>query len=312
MEQKAPLVSIIMPAYNASSTIQETLQTILQQTYENWELVLIDDGSQDNTCELVALINDNRIHLYREENKGSALARSQGTELAQGKYITFLDADDHWEPNKLEAQVELFQRLHPSVGMIHSNYVEFDHKGFYSPKPLRYCEKLKISGKIYEDLLIHNFIGLLTVIVKKEVIDQVGVFDPIYTGAEDWDLWLRIAKLYEVAYLPSPLARYRLNPHGQSKNYQTYEPGLWKVIEHHLLKANMSQKQKKIGLWLFYRHMAHGFSRNGQINVGFKRLLKAIQVRPFEYRNLLSIGYLCLQCIRKLIFSMNRSPGGQR
>ncbi|MGK0290394.1 MAG: glycosyltransferase involved in cell wall biosynthesis [bacterium] len=295
----SPLVSIIMPAYNASETILESIQSVLMQTYQNWELLIIDDGSSDNTYEKVLTIQDSRIKAFKEKNKGVATTRNQGIKLAQGKYIAFLDSDDFWLKNKLDYQINYFENTKDNIGLVHSNYKEFDKNGEYSPKPLKHIKNLKIEGNIYEDLVVYDFIATLTVIVTKEALNIVGGFDENLSVAEDWDLWIRITKKFKVGYISKPLAKYRLNPTGLSKSHNKFEKELWTVLERYLLSKNFSKEKQAQGLWLYYRYLAHRYARNFDNVNAFKNLMKAIQAKPIEWKNGLSLGFLLLYFLKR-------------
>lgn len=296
-----PLISVVMPAYNAAETIIESINSLLSQDYLNWELIVIDDGSTDDTYHKASSIKDSRIRIYQEFNKGVAATRNQGIQIAKGKYVAFLDADDLWNMEKLKNQVSFFESKEEKLGLIHSYYVEFDDLSEYRPKPLKHLSGLKLEGNIYEDLIVHNFIATLTVMVKKDVLNEVGGFDVTLSGPEDWDLWIRIARKYKVGYIDKSLARYRLNPSGLSKNVYKFEDQLWEVMEKHLLTSNLPEHKIKLGLWLYYRHVSHAYARVYQFDKAFNRLYKAIQVRPFLFRNFHSISYLFFVIIKKYL-----------
>ena len=286
------LVSVIMPAFNSVATIGSAIQSVIDQTYPYWELIVVDDGSEDNTSEIATSFRHPGIKVLQQENQGQSGARNTGIESARGKYIAFLDADDLWEKQKLEKQIRCFQDSKDKLGFVHTGYREFDGKRDYFPKPLRYVRKSKLRGMVFQDLVIHNFIGVLTVMIPKCILDEVGVFDRNLINSPDWDLWLRITRKYPIEYIDQPLARYRLNPHGLSKNYEKYEKNLWKLLERHLLKEDIPEKKRKMGLWLYYRHMAHGFARNGNRTKSFENLVKAFKIRPLSIHNLISAVYI--------------------
>ena len=296
-----PLVSVIMPAYNASETIVESVNSILSQEYSNWELIVIDDGSTDDTYQKVCSIKDTRIIIYQETNKGVAATRNQGIKAAKGKYISFLDSDDLWNKEKLKIQVNYFETNENQFGLVHTAYKEFDKKSEYYPKPLKQLAGLKIEGEIYEDLLVHDFIATLTVMVRKDVFKDIGYFDVTLSGPEDWDLWIRISRIFNIGYIDIPLAMYRLNPSGLSKNIFKFEDQLWKVMEKHLLQSNLSSQKKRLGLWLFFRHMSHSYAKVDQPIQAVNRLLKAIKAKPFCYKNFQSIVYLVFFRVQNLV-----------
>lgn len=287
-----------MPAYNSASTIESAVQSVVSQTYTNWELIVVDDGSTDNTADIIHAFEHPGIVYLRQENQGQSSARNTGIKSAKGEYIAFLDADDMWETSKLEEQIACFINSSQDLGFVHTGYREFDEKREYNPRPLRFVRKKQLSGFVFEDLVVHNFIGVLTVMVPKIILDEVGYFDQNLVNSPDWDLWLRITKSYPVGYVDKSLARYRLNPHGLSKNYIKYEKNLWLLLERHLLKEDLPAKKRKRGLWLYYRHMAHGFARNGNFRKSFENLVLAQKNRPLTFQNLLSLIYIFFRILR--------------
>lgn len=299
MSNLEPLISIITPAYNAETTIVATIESVLNQTWKNWEMIIIDDGSTDNTHQTAASVHHPGIRLLQEKNKGVAATRNQGMKLAKGEYIAFLDSDDLWEPEKLASQIAFFQQADSSYGLVHSSYLEFDEQGSYAPKPLQHCKNLNISGEVHTDLIIHDFIATLTVMIKREVVENIGDFDLNFSGTEDWDLWIRIAEKYKVGYIDRSLARYRLNASGLSKNYTSFEGELKKVLDKYLTPSNVNPKQKRLALWLFHRHMTHGFARSGDFKRSLRHLLKTIQSRPVEWKNSLSLAFILYQRLFK-------------
>lgn len=295
-----PLVSVIMPAYNAEKTIAEAIQSVIDQTYKNWELIVVDDGSLDRTAAVVQSFTDTRINLIKKENGGQSSARNKGITEANGVLIAFLDADDLWLLDKLSQQIAVFINCITMLGFVHTDYVEFDNRKENKPKPQKFVKRHQLKGYVYQDLIIHNFVGVLTVMVPKKVLDQVGLFDETLPNSPDWDLWLRITQSFPIEFIDSPLARYRLNPTGLSKNYEVYEKNLWKLLEKHLFKAEIPISRRNQGLWLYYRHMTHGFIRNGNFKKAIYYLFQAIKVKPLSFQNLLSWGYCLLKSSQHL------------
>lgn len=296
-----PLVSIIMPAFNSENTISQSIESVLNQTYQNWELIVVDDGSEDGTRDLLNRFQDQRIHIRTQTNQGISAARNKAIEHAQGDFIAFLDADDYWLPVKLEKQVAAITAKEAGSGLIHSNYREFNERGEYAPKPHKHIPKDRFSGEVYNDLIIHDFVATSTVMLDKRVLSQSGWFDTSLKAGVDWDLWIRVARHTRFAYLDETLAYYRLNPRGVSKNYMSYEKELGKIYASHLMNSDLAKNRKYFALWLFYRHMAHGLARQFKFRDAGIRLFKAIVLRPFNWKNLLSIGYLGLHMLRSLL-----------
>ncbi|TGK48551.1 glycosyltransferase family 2 protein [Leptospira bouyouniensis] len=211
-----PKVSVIMPAYNAVSYLEESVNSLKNQSFQDWELLLIDDCSKDGTVSLAKEIakTDNRIHvIQKEKNSGSADTRNTGIQLAKGEYIAFLDADDLWEPKFLETMIPFMQQNQSPFSF--SSYRIVDENG------TEFCEPfiVKTKGYTYRDLLFYNRVGLLTAIYH---VPSVGkkYFDPsLKSLRDDYALWLDILREGKVAYANSDiLARYRVRRGAATSN----------------------------------------------------------------------------------------------
>ncbi|PER82243.1 glycosyltransferase family 2 protein [Bacillus cereus] len=199
-----PCISIITPSYNASSFIKETIQSVQSQTYKNWEMIIIDDVSKDNTCELIKeeIKKDNRIRLIElQENGGAAIARNTGINCAKGKYIAFLDSDDLWLPEKLEKQVAFMQNN--DLAFSFTSYQIMDQDGNLTEKVVQVPEKINYNG-----LLKNTIIGCLTVMLDIEKLGKVQM--PNIRTRQDTATWLKILKQGHYAYgLDEVLSKYR-------------------------------------------------------------------------------------------------------
>lgn len=197
-EQGVPgrtLVSVIVPTYNRALFIANAIQSVLNQTYSNFELIIVDDGSTDNTGEVVGQFSDPRIRYVRQENKGRSNARNHALALAKGKYITFLDSDDLYQPDKIELQVAYLDE-HPETSMVYTSAYCIDEKG----DRLTHKYLATKSGYIYNYIafFLPVTITLPTVMTYKSVMDDVGGFDERMHRFEDTDMWRRISKKYRI------------------------------------------------------------------------------------------------------------------
>jgi len=204
-----PSVSVTICCYNSEQYIEQTVQSVLDQTFDDFGLIVVNDGSSDRTEEIVKGFSDARIHYEFQENRGLAATRNRTLELARGEYVAFLDHDDLWAPEKLERQMALFQGR-PEVGLVYSdshlilgNGERFDsyfnHHGY---EPCR--------GRILDQLIIQGcMMPLPSVVVRKSALTAAGGFNPAYNILEDYDAWLRIAADYSVDFVPDPLCSYR-------------------------------------------------------------------------------------------------------
>ncbi|MCJ8280166.1 MAG: glycosyltransferase [Rivularia sp. ALOHA_DT_140] len=220
-----PCCSIIIPAYNAIKYLPETLESVLKQSFTDFEVFIIDDGSYDNIVEWVDGIQDSRVKFISQKNKGVSAARNLGISNASGEYIAFLDADDLWESSKLEKQLQYLAE-NPSVGLIHAEMALIDEES----KSLGRKFTSDIEGNALKQLLEQNTIVTSSVIVRRSCLEKVGNFDNNLTSSEDWELWVRIALHYSIAIIKEPLVFYRIHANNTTKNWQMLEQDL-RLIE---------------------------------------------------------------------------------
>lgn len=201
------LVSIIVPLYNASRFIDNVMGSIANQDYENYEILFIDDGSTDDSVQKIRNCNSSRVKIFSKNNEGPAKARNFGIMQATGKFVAFHDADDAWHTSKLSKQVALFQ-MRPSLGLVFSNahYVAMD-----SGKVLGESIPPGLDAKNITKALMTRGCFILTssVIIRRDVLVAVGMFDDSLIFAEDWDLFFRISQHYEVDYIRQVLLEQR-------------------------------------------------------------------------------------------------------
>lgn len=204
-------VSVILPVYNGGKFIAETIESMLSQTIKDFEVLVVDDGSTDDSKEIIQkyISNSNReIRYFYQENKGIAAARNKGIKESNGKYIAFLDQDDLWLPEKLERQVKYLEE-NPDTALVYTDSIRFgDCSNAWKLTPY--------EGKVFLQLINGNFISALTVVVRREVFKKVGCFDEDRNlmGCDDYDMWLRIASIYKIGYINEKLARWRAHSKG--------------------------------------------------------------------------------------------------
>ncbi len=204
-------VAAIIITYNYGRFVGQAIESVLEQTLRPDEIIVVDDGSTDDTAEVVARYAHEGVrHIYKE-NGGQSSACNVGIKESASELIAFLDADDKWLPDKIERQVEHMRR-HPEVGLITGSEWETDEAG---RKVWLMERKLLDSASIYPRILVENYIGTPSlVMVRRECFDHVGIFDEKIRLAQDWDLWIRVARSYPIAVLGEPLILYRR--HGAS------------------------------------------------------------------------------------------------
>jgi glycosyltransferase involved in cell wall biosynthesis len=222
-----PLISVIVPVYNGEKTIRETLNSLFKQTFTDFEVLVINDGSQDATLEIVSSIKDPRLKVFSYLNAGPSASRNRGVALASGEYISFLDADDLWTPDKLEAQLKALQ-AHPEAALAYS-WTDFINE---SNQFLRRGSYINVTGDVYKQLLLTNFLeNGSNALIRQHALAEVGEFDESMTHGEDWDMWLRLAAHYPFVAVPSPQILYRVYATSSSANVSKLEAGSLSVME---------------------------------------------------------------------------------
>ena len=210
-ERKLPRVSVVIPTYNRGEFLTGAIESVLAQNYRDFELIVVDDGSTDDTARQIQPYLD-RLTYLRQPNGGVARARNIGIRHARGEFICFLDSDDLWTPGKLARQIE-FADTHSTYGLIATEIAAFDARGNHAHRAKANMYRIR-NGFVLEDLLFSNWIQTSTVMIRRECLDQVGLFDEdVGQFGEDWLLWMRIAAEFPIYFLPEPLVRYRIHPH---------------------------------------------------------------------------------------------------
>ena len=207
-----PLISVIIPLYNAETTIAATIQSVLQQTFADFELIVVNDGSTDQSLPMVQAIlqatNDKRLKILDTANAGASAARNRGIAQARGEYLAFLDADDLWHPDKLQDQLEILQ-THPEIGLVYSWTDYIDTEGQFVCPGRREI----VQGNVYAKLLVANFLeNGSAALIRCQIVRDIGGFDEQLTGCQDTDLYLRIARHHFFMTVPKVQVYYRISP----------------------------------------------------------------------------------------------------
>ncbi|ARV57623.1 glycosyl transferase family A [Nostocales cyanobacterium HT-58-2] len=247
-----PLISIIIPVYNCEKTIRETIESVLNQTFSDLEIILINDGSQDTTLNIISSIEDPRLKVFNYTNSGVAVSRNRGIAQASGEFIAFLDADDFWTLDKLEAQLKALQ-ANPQAAVAYSWVDYIDESNQF----VRSGNHITMTGDVYEKLLIHNVLeNGSNPLIRKYAFSEVGDFDQELSPAEDWDMWIRLAARYHFVAVPSPQVLYRISPNSLSTNVLKMEVASLRCIEKAFHQAPASlQHLKKSSLAFLYSNL---------------------------------------------------------
>lgn len=202
-----PRVTVVIPTYNRADLVCEAIDSVLAQTYCDFEIIVVDDGSTDRTQEVVSVYGQ-RIRVIRQENQGEAAARNTGIHEATGEFLAFLDSDDLWFPDKLKSQME-FLDVSPSVPWVYSDAEMFNGETGRTLSLISRSLRM-YRGDVLHRLIMRDFIPSPTPVIRREIFEEVGDFWPS-PKATDWDMWLRIAACYPVGLVDKPLARYRIH-----------------------------------------------------------------------------------------------------
>ena len=268
-----PAVSVIMPTYNRADYLKKAVQSVLNQTINNFEIIVINNYSTDDTLDVIKAFNDGRIKVINFKNEGIiAKARNQGIMQSIGKYITFLDDDDLWCPDKLELQIKYLDE-HPEFDLVYSNALIIDEHG--NKNGLLMNSKQAKTGRVFLNLLYENFVPILTVLMKREIFESIGPLteDTSMIGREDYECWLRASLKYNFGYIDKPLALYRIHSEGVSMGIN--RPLLTqKTLRSFIINSKAPEKYHKAILCNIER-------LNSDVSVHYWRISDKINARMF-------------------------------
>lgn len=270
------LVSIIMPAYNSGRYVAESVRSVQAQTFGGWELVVVDDGSADDTGEVVRRLAaaDARVRYVRRPNGGQAAARNTGLGEARGSLVAFLDSDDLWLPGKLEAQLEVLERT--GADLVYTDGYFFSEDGAASAE-----ERFDIlpgearGAEMFRTLFTSNRIGTLSVLVKREALDAVGLFDEnrAYQNCEDYDLWLRLAKWGASFYgMTEKLMKYRRHAAATTYTASKLLAPMLAVILKHASDPALDPALGRRRVRALYRDLISSLVSEGQVDEARRRM----------------------------------------
>jgi len=305
MKKIPPQVSVIIPTYNNREYVGDAIDSVLSQSYKNIEIIIIDDGSSDGTEEFISnkyKINTN-VKYFFKENNGVSSARNTGIEKSSGDFIAFLDADDCYVENKTTCQVQYLAKNKECM-MVYSDMFIFNKTETTNSS---YHDKLKVkcpSGFIFNDLLLSHLIWTGTVMLRREVFDNVALFDESLSTAEDYDLWLRISALHRIDYIPKVLAGYRrghdsltTNTKQSLNNY--VKPNTITVIEKNILQhadiVDLAKSQISKRLFDLYFEFGWTAYKSGNMKTSKRYFFEALKLQKSSVK---SMAYLFMTSIR--------------
>jgi len=284
-------VSVIIPAYNMAELTLLTVKSVLRQTYKNIEIIVVDDGSKDETREVLKEVEEKIRYVYKE-NGGASSARNLGIINSTGEYIALLDCDDLYLPGKIEKAVEALDN-DPKIGFVHTGAYFINSEGYqvkeYSPK------KKQREGNIFSKLLLGNYICNSTVVARRQCFEKCGTFDETIFVPADWDMWLRISAQYNAGYIKEPLTIYRI-PEGDDRLNYSKESKidqlivLEKVFNNYEIPVSL---QKRLISRIYYRQ-AIDLMLKGEIIDAKKKLVCAIKKYFLNIKAYLVFGILSI------------------
>ncbi|MFL5804444.1 MAG: glycosyltransferase [Roseiflexaceae bacterium] len=205
----SPQISVLLPTYNRAHYLAEAIQSALDQTYPDLEVVVVDDGSTDNTAEVMQRFSDPRIRLIRQENRGISAALNTAFRTARGPYIAILNSDDRWLPELLAEELAVL-RANPDVGLVYARCQAMNPAG--QPLARTTGVPARYPGQMFRSLLYGDHICTIAVLARRAHVEQVGMWDESLIANEDWDLWLRLALVCQFAFVDKILAYFRAHP----------------------------------------------------------------------------------------------------
>jgi glycosyltransferase involved in cell wall biosynthesis len=274
-----PKVSVIIPTHNRERYLRRAIQSVLEQSFQDFEIIIVDDASSDDTPQMVQTIGEPRIRYFRHDNnRGEAGSRNTGVQNAVGEYIAFLDDDDAWLPQKLARQVYLLDNTPLQVGAVYTSFLMIDWE------TARVLGKWKAEkrGNIYSDLSEQNWIGIpSTVLLRRQCFEKVGLFDETVEFGLDYDMWVRVARLYEFEIVEEPMVHRALNHERLSKNHELVLKGAESKLRKYAEYFSLNRKaysRRLLAMGVYYCYA-------GRLRTGRATFLKAIQLHPLEPRN---------------------------
>jgi glycosyltransferase involved in cell wall biosynthesis len=281
-----PTVSVIIPTYNRAKLLGRAIQSVLDQTYQDFELFIVDDASTDDTESLVQSFNSPKIRYIRHrQNKGISGARNTGIRSAGGDYIALQDSDDEWLPDKLEKQMRALAAAPPEVGIAYT--------GFYMirGKKRKYLPSASITpkdGDIFRSIIQGEYlVSPQTTVIKRECFEKCGLFDERLPALEDWEMSLRLAKHYHFKYINEPLLRYYIQPDSLSRNKSAMVKSYRLILE----KYPEDFKRDKRLLAKHYLRLGHFLCSSGELSQGREFFAKSIKINRL---NIKAIGVFLL------------------
>ncbi|MDD5097241.1 MAG: glycosyltransferase [Candidatus Omnitrophica bacterium] len=276
-----PKVSVIIPVFNGERFIKESLESAINQSYKNLEIIVVDDGSTDGTAKVIATMADNRIKYLHTQNRGVSTARNYGIKNSDGEYIALLDYDDLWLSGKIEEQVKQAEK-YPDAGLFYCRFYIIDGQGGIIGE-----SNAQSSKDILKDLLlIGNIIGPpSSTLIRKKTFDEIGVFDTELSTSADWDLWIRITYKSNAVLLPDYLLKYRMHGKNMHSNITAQENDSIKILNKFfssLPKKNNYFYLKRRSFFSLYLMLSKSYLKKGMLVCFLKNIFRTMFNYPWR------------------------------
>lgn len=272
-------VSVVIPSYNRASYLPQAVGSVLDQTRLPEEILVVDDGSTDNTAEVVSALRGPVRYLH-QSNRGAGAARNYGIREAKGDYVALLDTDDLWFPEKLARQVAILDQR-PEVGLVHSASELMDEGGVPTGEV---WGKADYHGRIYERLLFANGVNASSVLVRRHLLLEVGAYDEAFPLLENWELWLRLSKVCEFAYQEAPMTRYRVHKGNAIGDLEKLKRSIYLLQAKHILKpdSTLSPGLRRQVLARHHEALADAYVGKGRLAPAREEFFKSLFYKPLQ------------------------------
>jgi glycosyltransferase involved in cell wall biosynthesis len=313
MAERSPRVSVVIPAWNAARTLPETLDSVFAQTFTDLEVIVVDDGSTDRTPEVLAAYGD-RIRVLHKVNEGRpSTTRNLGLKAARGELLALLDADDRWHPEKVAKQVALFDH-NPRLGLVYTAATIIDASG--RTIKVNPCSA-QARGQIHGLLATRNIMVGSSAMVRARAVVEAGYYDESLTSAENWDLWIRIARSWEVDFVPEPLTYYRVHGGNRSAAVDLRQRNIFRILAKHHDPNDRSKEGRRLRreayFNVYYAVLGMSYFERLEMRQARAALARAFVLKPRrDVARLLGLsllgrrGFLALQRLKR-----NFVPSGE-
>jgi glycosyltransferase involved in cell wall biosynthesis len=276
--RNTPEIAIIIPAYNQAQYLAKAIQSVLEQTLSDFELIVVDDGSTDETPQVLAGIQDARIHVIRQSNAGLSAARNTGFLQSSASLVTFLDSDDYFFPDKLEV-LSIFLEEHPEIGLVAGKVKYIDHAGSAMVGPESPPVPLSLPALLFE-----NPICVSGIMLRREWLERVGIFDETLRACEDWDLWLRLlAAGCPMAWVDHPVVAYRIHPGQMTGQARRMQKAIFTVLDKFFREQKLPEALTVCKNDAYASAMVHSAAfayLSREFEVGSSNLAESIRLAP--------------------------------